>query len=97
MIMSRWLQCKVSEGMFTSEFAVKAEEYDGKGFSLFALKDELDMEDQPNGSPVPGFLRITSIKEENHLVLVALPRPCLEGGQRVTVRSNQLRNESQVA
>jgi len=88
--MNEWLECEVSAGMFTSEFAVAAKEHDGRTFSLFASEDDVHVDTQPNGSAVRGSLRVTSIQKKDDLVLIALPQPSLEAGLRVTVNRRQL-------
>ena len=90
LVNSSWLNCEVSEGMFTSEYAVAANQYDGRRFSLFASREDVRVQNQPNGSSVPGTLRVIPIKTKEDLVLVALPQPSLEAGSRVTVKTDQL-------
>lgn len=85
-----WLKCEVSAGMFTTEYAVTATQYDGRSFSLFASEEDVQVDFQPDSDPVPGLLRVTLIETKNDLVLVALPQHSLEAGSRVTVKRGQL-------
>ena len=96
MNMIKWLECEVSKGMFTSEYAVAANQYDGRRFSLFASGEDVRVQNQPNGSPIPGSLRVTPIKTKENLVLVALPQPSLEAGSRVTVKTDQIHSTEPV-
>ncbi len=80
--------------MFTGEFAVTAREHDGRQFSLFASAEDVRIQNQPNGSPVPGSLRVTEIETKNDLVLVVLPQPILGGGSWITVKTDQIDSQT---
>lgn len=88
---NRWLECEVSGGMFTGEFAVAAKQHDGRVFSLFASADDIRVGNQPHGSRALGMLRVTPIEIKDDLVLVALPQESLNAGRWVTVKSDQLK------
>jgi len=84
-----WLRCKISPGLFSDEYAVAGELFDGSGFSLFADADDVDFEEEPKEeAPVDGTIRVTLIKREGDLLLVLLPQPTLESGQAITVKSD---------
>jgi hypothetical protein len=86
-----WLQCTVTPGQFSSEYAVSAEKSDGSGFSLFAPRGVLKIPQEPShDSPVEGLLRVDLWDQRGDLVIVRLPAQTLEDGQFVTVKMSQL-------
>lgn len=91
--MAVWLNCKVSSGQFTGEFAVQGEMFNAKGFSLFAPKECLNFDEGPvkKGKTVEGSIRVTKLQEKDDLVLVELPQPTFENGQTITVKSSQVK------
>ena len=90
--MNNWLGCEVSAGMFSTEFAVTAQQFDGRSFSLFALIKDVRTEHEPNGTVVSGYLHVKPMKKRDDLVLVELPQPSLEVGSIVTVKASQLQS-----
>ena len=59
---NKWLDCTISPGQFTGEFAVQGELFDNTGFSLFATKEDLKFEGKPaSDKPVSGFIKITPL------------------------------------
>ncbi|MCC6794448.1 MAG: hypothetical protein IT366_04960 [Candidatus Hydrogenedentes bacterium] len=92
--MDNWLECEVSVGMFSTEFAITAQQFDGKTFSLFALQDDVRTKSAPNGSPVSGLLHVNRIKTSNDLAMVVLPQLSPEAGTTVTVKVSQLHQVS---
>jgi hypothetical protein len=86
--MESCLRCSVSPGQFSGEYAISASQSNGEPFSLFADEELVDI-DGGNG-PGEGWLRVEVMDRRGEDVLVRLPSPSLEGGQFVTVRSNQL-------
>ncbi len=89
---NKWLDCTISPGQFTGEFAVQGELFDNTGFSLFATKEDLKFEGKPaSDKPVSGFIKITPLMQENDLQLVSLPRPTLENGRSITVRTEHIK------
>lgn len=90
--MVKWLDCSISPGQFTGEFAVQGKLFDNTGFSLFAQKDDLRFKEDPTSEkPVQGSLRVVPLDQKDNLILVALPRPTLENGQSVTVRAENVK------
>jgi hypothetical protein len=88
-----WLNCKISPGQFTGEFAVQGVMFNAKEFSLFAPKEclEFDEEHVKRGNTVQGSIRVTKLQEKDNLVLVALPQPTFENGQTITVKASQVK------
>jgi len=88
-----WLNCKISSGQFTGEFAVRGEMFNAKEFSLFAPKKDLKFDEEPvkKGKTVEGSISVTKLQAKDDLVLVALPQPTFENGQTITVKSSQVK------
>lgn len=86
--MESCLRCVVSPGQFTGEYAVSAVQANGDPFSLFVDEDLVDSEVKEGQGD--GWLRVEVVNRRGDDVLIRLPSPSLEGGQFVTVRSNQL-------
>jgi hypothetical protein len=93
--MKDWLRCRIAHGQFDSEFAASGQQANGKGFSLFVPKAQVEcaQEPLPRGHAV-GWLPVEVWEEQGDQVLIRLPQPTLEGGQFVTVRSEHLRSNS---
>jgi hypothetical protein len=90
--MERWLDCRISPGQFTGEFAVQGEMSNSKGFSLFLDGKFLKFESQPGpDAPVKGSIRIRQLDAQGDKVLVELPQPTFENGQTITVKADQIR------
>jgi len=90
--MEKWLECKISPGQFTGEFAVQGEMFDATEFSLFAPKEDLKFDGQPSwDKPVRGSIRVTVSAQEEDLLLINLPRPTFENGQVITVKNDQVK------
>ena len=92
--MEKWLDCTISMGQFTGEFAVQGRMFNDSEFSLFAQKDELlfDKEPTPKKS-IRGKIRVVTLDEKEDLLLVALPRPTLENGRAITVKAEDVRDQ----
>ena len=88
----KWLDCTISEGQFTGEFAVQAQMFDSTVFSLFARKEDLRLNEEPTGDKtVEGSIRVISLDEKGDLVLISLPRPTFENGRTITVKKSQVK------
>jgi len=88
--MGNWLDCTISPGQFTGEYAVQGKLFDGTGFSLFAEKSDIKFDREPTrDKPVEGQIRIVHLDEKDDLLLVALPKPTFENGQTVTIKRSQ--------
>jgi hypothetical protein len=93
--METWLKCKVSPGQFSVEYAVQARDFEGKGFSLFAPTETVEVEQFPNeNESVEGWMCVKTEAQEGDLVLIQLPKQVLGHGYYVTVLSNQLETRS---
>jgi hypothetical protein len=90
--MESCLRCAIAPGQFTGEYAVSASQSNGDGFSLFVDENLLDWERPRDEGRGEGWLRVEVIDHKGDQALVKLPSPSLEGGQFVTVRSDQLGN-----
>ena len=89
--MKEWLECKITPGQFSGEYAVRGEMFDGTSFSLFAPKKDLMFSEEPSANkPVKGLIRIVQGAQKNDLLLVSLPRPTFENGRTITVKKEQL-------
>lgn len=89
--MEYWLRCKVSPGQFSIEYAVSAESFDGRGFSLFAPQDTVEFLTEPaNGEPVDGYIRVQVLDRKEELCLIRLPRQIIGLNEYVTVKEEQL-------
>ncbi len=90
--MEKWLDCTISPGQFTGEFAVKGKMFDATEFSLFAPKEDLKFSGKPSwDKPVKGFIRVIPGSSEGDLLMVSLPRPTFENGRVITVKMEQVR------
>lgn len=86
-----WLQCVVSEGQFSDEYAVRARTADGTEFSLFVPQEFVEVDHPPTEqAALPAVVRVDVLDEQQDLVLVRLPRQTLENGRSVTVSRAQL-------
>ena len=90
--MTDWLDCQISQGQFTGEYAVTARMFDETEFSLFVPKDCLRFsEEPPIDRPVSGMISVSIAAQKDDLVLVNLPRPTFENGRSITVKQSQLK------
>src|SRR6266404_2559148 len=91
--MEAWLRCTLHPGQFSSELAAVVRSFNGKLFSLFVPKFDLNYQDNPTeDNPVDGWIKVEIIKEDtNGLFLVMLPQSTLENGQYLTVTADQQR------
>ncbi|MFH1716354.1 MAG: hypothetical protein ABIF19_03315 [Planctomycetota bacterium] len=90
--MEKWLECTISPGQFTGEFAVQGKMFDASEFSLFAPKEELQFDGEPSWDrPVKGSIRVTVGEQKDNLLLVSLPRPTFENGRVITVEKGQIK------
>ena len=90
--MEKWLECQISPGQFSGEYAVKGLMFDETAFSLFAPEDCLSFEVNPSDDrPVSGKIRVLVIDQKDDLCMVNLPRPTFENGRSITVKGEQLK------
>ena len=86
-----WLDCTISPGQFTGEFAIRGKMFDGTEFSLFAPKEYLEFEEEPSkDKSVNGRMRVIIGPREDDLIMINLPRPTFENGQGITVKAEQI-------
>jgi len=91
--MEKWLDCTISPGQFTGEFAIQGKLFDGTGFSMFAEKDDVKFEEEPTWDKhIEGWIRIVLGPRKDDLLLVTLPHPTFENGQTITVKAEQVRD-----
>jgi hypothetical protein len=91
--MVMWLNCKISPGQFTGEYAVRGKMFNAKEFSLFAPKKDLQFNEETfeKGGSVEGSICVIKLQEKGDLVLVELPQPTFENGQTITVNASQVK------
>ena len=90
--MEKWLECSISPGQFTGEYAVQGKMFDASEFSLFAPKEDLQFSSEPSwDKPVKGFIRVKPCDSKDDLLLVSLPRPTFENGRTITVKIEQVK------
>jgi len=91
--MNEWLNCSIYPGQFSDEYAVQGKLFDGRDFSLFATRGDLEFEGDPTwDQPVQGLIRIRTLDQKDDLLLVALPQTTLENGRTITVKSEQVKS-----
>jgi|WetSurMetagenome_2_1015567.scaffolds.fasta_scaffold117583_2 hypothetical protein len=74
------MPCTITEGMFSSEYAVEVRDNVGSSYSLFVPKDVVN-----NGNGNKGKLHVDLVKKEKDSGWVFLPAETLETGTR-TIR-----------
>jgi hypothetical protein len=85
------LRCKVYPGMFSTEFAVVIEAFDGQNFSLFAPRDTVRVDREPtHDEPVDGWMKVQLLRRVGNVIAVWLPDTTMEGCQYFSVRPDQL-------
>lgn len=90
--MEEWLECTITPGQFSGEYAVQGKMFDATDFSLFAPEKDLKFSEEPTAvKPVKGLIRIVPGVQKDDLLMVSLPRPTFENGRTITVKKNQLR------
>lgn len=86
-----WLNCKITSGQFTEEYAVQGELFNEEEFSMFVPKDYVQVDENPAGGKyIDGLMRVNKIGEEGDLVLISLPTSTFENGSTITVKRDQL-------
>ena len=91
--MGKWLDCTISPGQFTGEFAVGGKLFNDSGFSLFAEREDLKFDKEPSRDEhVTGHIRVVVGSEKDDLLLVTLPQSTFENGQTITVKKGQIKD-----
>ena len=89
--MNQWLDCLVSQGQFTGEYAVKGALHDGTEFSLFASEEDVSVQNPlTEDGRVSGRIRVERLSEKDNLILISLPQPTFENGKIITVKNDQV-------
>src|SRR4051794_3966878 len=92
-IMLARLRCIVSPGQFSSEYAVVVQSFNGRSFSLFASRSDVECEQPPTeDQSVDGWLLVEIIGRSANHYLVRLPQSTLENGQHISVSLSQLKD-----
>jgi len=90
--MEKWLDCTISPGQFTGEFAVQGKLFDNTTFFLFVEEGDVKFQEKPTpDKPVKGWVRVVPATQKGELLLVTLPQPTFENGQTITVKADQVR------
>jgi hypothetical protein len=80
------LKCKVSQGMFSSEWGVLVELPGGRKVSAFVDRRSVLVDREPSsGEEVDGRLKVYVVKSEKDSALVDLPQPAIAEGTRIRV------------
>lgn len=91
--MEKWLECRISPGQFTGEYAIQGWLFDGTEFSMFAEEEHLRFEEKPSeDNPVVGCIRVVPGPKKGDILLVTLPQPTFENGQTISVKASQIRD-----
>jgi hypothetical protein len=91
--MEAWLRCSLSPGQFSNELVAVVCSAQGREFSLFVPKSDLDYNEAPTGNrSVEGWVRVKVVESEDNLFVIRLPRVTLENGQYLTVNAGQFRS-----
>ena len=86
-----WLNCIITPGQFSCEFAVEGKEHNGTPFSLFACEWDLKFRSAPTGMErTQGAIRVEVMQTSGTLALVRLPQATMENGDAVTVHIGEL-------
>jgi hypothetical protein len=97
-MMTAELRCQLYPGQFSNEYAVVVESFSGRGFSLFASREDVQREREPSlDEPTTGWLKVKLLEQKGNNFLVLLPQTTLENGSYLAVRHDQLRFEPEVA
>lgn len=85
------IECDVSPGQFSTEFAVVVEAFNGRRLSFFADRSMVDVPTEPTDArSVRGKLKVQAIETDGATTLVKLPRHALEtGSQFVSVHASK--------
>ena len=70
-----WLKCKVSDGVFPTEYAVSCNSSDGNVFSFFASKNYID--------PTNNLVKVRIMERQSESCLIYIPFAPLESINRV--------------
>jgi hypothetical protein len=92
--MEHWLECKVSLGQFSGEYAIEAKDYQGKPFSLFVPDGYVECDTHPRSEldRATGWLRVEILESGGRLLLVRLPRAPFENGPSVSVERKHVQS-----
>jgi hypothetical protein len=89
--MDAWLNCTISSGQFSDEFAVSGRDFQGNGFSFFAPANCVRPNSAPpEGAEAPARVLVVILGQRDDLTLVQLPATTFDNGATVTVREDQL-------
>jgi hypothetical protein len=93
--MEQWLRCEASPGQFPGELAITGNTSSGAVFSLFMPESRVKCSKPPvEGQSVEAWLRVDVLDKREGFFVVQLPRQTMENGQFVTVKEDQLRQET---
>ena len=95
--MDAYIECRIAPGQFSGEYAVELKTARGESVSLFAPREFLDFDREPQrGEVVEGRLQVVVVREDEQtgLTFVRLPRRALENGHHLVVKSGHIRQEA---
>jgi len=91
----KWLNCQVNQGQFSDEYAIKGKLFNSKDFSMFVSCSYVKVDPPPEqGNPVNGLMQVSVLEEKDDLVLISLPGQSFENGYTVTVKKDQLKDNT---
>src|SRR4051812_28077987 len=86
------LRCNVSPGQFSTEYAVSVQSFNGRTFSLFASRSDVECDELPTeDQSVEGWLSVQIVRQSESHYLVQLPQSTIENGRHISVTASQLR------
>src|SRR5262249_13377098 len=97
-VMSAQLRCQLYPGQFSSEFTVIVESFNGRAFSLFAAREDVQYDWEPSqDQPAEGWLKVKILETDGNNLLLQLPQSTLGNGSYLAVRRDQLRFHHEIA
>jgi hypothetical protein len=85
-----WLKCKASKGQFSDELAVSGTDYQGEVYSLFARRESVEVDKDPELGEVDARIRVLALDRKGGLVLIRLPSQAFGNGSTITVKEGDL-------
>jgi len=92
---TKWLICLASPGQFSDEVAIHGIDYAGNEFELFTSRRFVRFEHDPSSEKeVDARLQTVLLESKDNLCLIQLPGQTFDNGSSITVRADQLEEDS---